>query len=255
MRLISVGMCVCVVAWSASGCAVAGSEGQRVPVRYVVFADASLSITPRQADIWCADADALVFSKLTYGDSVAVYPLSDHTGEAAPRTWSIDALDEDSGMEETARARGSLETAVREGRDAACGIMRSPARSRKTLILPALTRIPQDAGRETRLIFLTDALESGDDLDLERTALNDSNVITLATAAVHHERLQPDALHQMQVQFVLDSPPIGSKQGLNPRWRLESFWRPVIEAVGGTLTRFDSGTGVNARVVLNERSE
>src|SRR5262245_28027168 len=98
MRVSKFVTMVC-VAGTVSACT--GEEAQRTQprTRYVVGADASKSVTPEQAATWCANVDQIVFSKLTFGDALVVFPLSDHTAEAAPRAWTISDLSEDDGLE------------------------------------------------------------------------------------------------------------------------------------------------------------
>ena len=227
------------VAATVSACTGAEAQRAQTRTRYVVGADASKSVTPEQAATWCTDVDRAVLSNLTFGDALVVLPLSDHTAEAAPRAWTISEVSEDDGLEATGKARRELAAAVREGREAVCSILQSQTRALSTRIVAVFNRIRRDPSRETRVVLLTDGLESQDGLDLERTRLNSSNITALATAALNRERPEMDALRGVQVQFVLDSPPIG-KQLLNSRRDLEAFWRPIVETLGGTLTQFDS---------------
>jgi hypothetical protein len=210
--------------------------------RYIVFIDRSLSPGQDQVAFWVTAAETRVFQRLQPGDAVTAYEISDRTADTAPLIDVAIPPSDDAGMEETLRIRRLLANARSEGLEAVKNALRHSTAT-QTRLLESICRIQKDESRKTFVLYLTDALESSPELDLERTRLTDENLYPLAQAAFTRHRWQREALRGAVVQFVLDSPGDHKRRPLNDRQALERFWRLVFTNVGADLRSFDSRIG------------
>lgn len=218
------------------------AQASTTQTRYIIFVDRSLSPGLEQLAFWTRAAEARVFQRLQPGDAVTAYEISDRTADSAPLIdIAIPRLD-DAGMEETLRIRRILASARSEGLEAVKNALRHPT-ARQTRLLDSICRIPKDESRKIFILYLTDALESGPELDLERTRLTDENLYPLAQAAFTRHRWPREALRGAAVQFVLDSPGDHKRRPLNDHQALERFWRLLFTNLGADLLSFDSRIG------------
>jgi hypothetical protein len=209
--------------------------------RYFVLADASFSVDQPQMDHWIKAAETLVLNRLAFGDALVIFPINDRTDEVAPVfDEAFPALTEDSGADETAIARrrfAELKTGARSKLEAA---IRTRERALQTKVLAGFKRVSSDPTRDTVVIVLSDAQESTQALDLEKTTLTDKNLVPLAEAGIARERWRRDMLAGVRVQFVLDSPGVNRKPPVNSHAALEQFWRLALTSAGARIVAFDS---------------
>jgi hypothetical protein len=211
--------------------------------RYVVFLDCSTSLGKDQRLLWTEAAQRLVFQRILPGDAVTMFEVSEQTAERAPiQDVAVPLLDESSGMEETLGVRRTVASLRKEGLTAITKALQNPT-AKETRLLDSLDRIPRDSSRKTFVLYLTDALESSPELDLENTKLTDRNIAALVQAAIQHHRWQQSTLSGVTIQFVLDSPAPEKLRVLNDHRALERFWRLLLTNVGADLKAFDSRVG------------
>jgi len=203
---------LCAVSTSCCGSLTAQASTTRS--RYVLFIGRSLSLGAEQLDPWARAAEKRVFKRLQQGDAVTEYEVADRTADTAPLIdIAIPPLDDATGMEETLRVRRMLATVRSEGMEAVKSAPRHST-ARQTRLFDSIHRIPKDESRKIFVLYLTDALESSPELDLERTRLTDEDLVPLAQAAFTRHRWQREALRGAAVQFVLDFPGANKRQPL-----------------------------------------
>jgi hypothetical protein len=218
-----------------------GAGVARHAIRYFLFADGSLSVKSEQAQRWAKAANSLVFDRLNPGDAVVVYAITDRTDESAPLCdIEIPAASDDDGYEAGVIALTAIERARKEGTEAVQSALTARVRSKETRLLDALRRIRIDPHRDTRAVFLTDALESSASLDLEKTPLTAASFSSIVDTAVTQRRWTKGLLKGVKVQFVLNSPNVNERRSLNDHESLERFWRSVLTTLDADLIAFDS---------------
>ncbi len=212
------------------------------PVLHVLFVDQSDS--PRAPDIerWVAAAKVSIFDPLSFGDAVLIYGVHDHTADSAPLfDKPVPPMPPNASMDIVIGLRKALREAREGGAAAVAAALRAPTRSRSTRLIESLGRVPRDGQRQVRVTYLSDMLECTRELNLEKTAITDTNLQQLAQAAVDRYHLHRGALDGVHVRVVLDSPLVGSRRTVpNDHESLGRFWRLLFTSLGGTLDSFDS---------------
>ena len=225
-----------------TGCSesVAGSS-PHLPTQYTICVDLSCSVGKDQAELWERAAKELVFEQLMAGDSVLVLPVSGTNQTAPIYDASIEAPPGAEGQECDLALRRKLDEVQKNGLAAISGVLRSDVRSTDTLLVKSLARIPTGPKR-SKILILTDAVESGPELRLEVVRITDANVKLLAGAALKRARLPENHLRGATVAFVLNALPLDARgRPLNDIDMLRTFWSHVVEdGQGAKITSFDT---------------
>src|SRR5688572_18998405 len=101
-----------------------------VPTTYLLFLDLSGSVSGAQRTAWVATADAIV-QRLTFGDTIAIFPITDRTLDAAP-LFRARVVDEGQSLEDLAGARASLHRVRADAAAAVGAALAAPTRAHST---------------------------------------------------------------------------------------------------------------------------
>jgi hypothetical protein len=208
--------------------------------QYVVIVDGSIS-PGDQSQLWIPAVEARVCKNLAAGDTVAVYEVGAYTAERAPAYEGV--IPQLEGMRGELIVRQAVKDACRKITDAVRTVLTGAA-ARQTRLLDSIPRITCDPGRSVSVLYLTDAVEASPELNLEQVLLDDQTLDSLPQQIVAARGWPKEMLAGALVDFVLDSPPPGSRPRLNSRAHLERFWRSVFQAVGADLRSFDARIGI-----------
>lgn len=209
--------------------------------QYVVIVDGSIS-PGDQSQLWIPAVEVRVCKNLAAGDAVAVFEVGAYTAERAPAyEGMIPRLE---GMRGELIVRQTVKDACRKVTDAVRTVLTGAA-ARQTRLLDSIPRIPREPSRSVRVLYLTDAVEASPELNLERVLLDDQTLDSLPQQIVAAHGWPKEMLTGALVDFVLDSPPPGSRPRLNSRAHLERFWRSVFQALGADLRSFDARIGLS----------
>lgn len=222
------------------GCGVS----QRQSICYLVFVDQSASVSREQRLRWLSEAGKAI-AQLLPGDEVMVYPIDDHTTQAAPLYMvSIPRLDDGDGLAEQVRVKHLLAKTKAESKEAIEKALSDPGQARVTDVFGALdrVRIKDRGGRKIVLVFFSDMLHSADRgrLDLERTRLDEAAFSSMISAAAEEHRWQSDTLAGATAYVILPSIDSGETQPHNNLRDLRLFYQDLFSALGCRLASFDT---------------
>lgn len=238
LLLCCAGMTNCGNANSQESSGRSQGKSQNIGTRYVIFVDRSISAGSEQEKLWTEAADKLAYKRLHGGDAIMVFEISELTAERSP-VQDITIPPRNGTMERDLEIRRLIAKARTEGLAAIANALEH-ATAKETRLLDSIDRIPKDGSRTGFVLYLTDALESSPELNLERVQLTEKNTVPLAQSAVLRHHWQRGALSDVTVQFVLDSPALNKPHAINDHRALNNFWKLLLTSLGADLKAFDS---------------
>jgi hypothetical protein len=226
------------------GCSANGSvhESGR---RSFVFLDLTGSVDQEQRRLWASDAGRLVDS-LSGGSGIAVYPIHDHTMEAAPLfegeipEWKPDATYEVAARQKAdlVRTRDRASAAIRRALD-------SGGDAARTDIFSAIDRVQPDLqARPTAIYFFSDMLNSTPDLNMEHAgALTRGNAAEQIRKLARKHQWRGGLLKGVDVYCVLNSVASGRAGPAVDRLTQRDFYQALFETLGARLVTYDTHLG------------
>jgi hypothetical protein len=213
------------------------------PATYVLFLDLTGSVSSAQGAAWVATVDA-VLQRLTFGDTVAVFPITDRTLDAAPLFRARIAAEGDS-LEDLAAARASLQRVRADAAAAVRAALAAPSRARRTDVFAVVDRVAEavrGSDLPAQVFIFSDFLDSAtpDLIDMEQKRLPMETLPTLIAAVQQRYGWAPDSLRGATIAGVLNGVASGGRAPMNDRRALRAFWGALFEAVGGCLAQFDT---------------
>ncbi|MGE3512853.1 MAG: hypothetical protein AB7N65_28660 [Vicinamibacterales bacterium] len=221
----------------------AGCLPEHVPTSYLLFLDLTGSVSPAQGAAWLTTVDALL-ERLTFGDTIAVLPITDRTLDAAP-LFRKRVADEGQSLDDLAGAQASLEHVRTEAAAAVRAALAAPARANTTDVFAVVDKIAQavDASSTPPRIFVfSDFLDSAasDVINLEKTPLPMEELPAMVAEVQRRHGWAPDTLRGATIVGVLNGVNGGKRPPVNDRRVLHAFWGSLFGAVGGELAQFDT---------------
>src|SRR5262245_7854652 len=211
---------------------------------YMIFIDLTGSVSADQRAAWINEG-AKVLARLTFGDAIAIFPITDHTLDAAP-LFQDRVESEGQSLEELAVARASRERVRNEAGAALREALATSVRSRSTDLLAVVDKVAQARGEKAEpaphVFIFSDFLESAaaDLMNMEKTRLRVDPTATLIENALRRNNWAADQLQGVTISGVLNAVPGGSPAPLNDRRVLHEFWLALFASVGGQLIWFDT---------------
>jgi hypothetical protein len=216
---------------------------EHVPTAYLLFLDLTGSVSKAQGAAWGSSID-VVLRRLTFGDTVAVYPITDRTLDAAP-LFRARIANEGVSLEDLAAARASLQQVRAEAAATVAAAFASPARARRTDVFAVVDRVAaatRGSDMPTEVFIFSDFLDTAapDLIDMEQSPLQMETLSTLITKVQQRHGWAPDMLRGATIAGVLNGVSSGGRSPVNDRRVLGAFWGALFEAVGGCLAQFDT---------------
>jgi hypothetical protein len=214
-----------------------------VPTSYLIFLDMTGSVSPAQSAAWVATADA-VLQRLAFGDTIAVFPITDRTLDAAP-LFRARVADEGQSLEDLADARASVEQVRTDAAAAVRAALATPTRARSTDVFAVVDKVAESAGASDtppQVFIFSDFLDSAapDVIDMETTPLPMKTLPRLVTEVQRRHGWAPDTLRGATIAGVLNGVTSGGRPPVNDRRVLRAFWGALFGALGGRLAQFDT---------------
>lgn len=226
---------------AATGCSARGdarSSGRDV----YVFLDLSASVTPAQRALWKSQAAHLT-NNLGDDSTIAIYPIHDHTMDAARLFEAqITAAAED-GTRTSAQKQKAARGLARKGSFAAIvNAFDSGGGALRTDIFSALDRVHVDSGgRRVEIYFLSDMLNSTPDFDMEiPSTLTRSNIADHINQLARRHSWRSGQLSGAEVYCLLNSVPSGGHGPAVDRLTQQAFYQALFESLGARLMVYDT---------------
>lgn len=229
-------MIASVAALVASGC-----NPLVPPIRYLVFVDVSGSIAPDQRLRWTSQLGSLV-DVIEPGDEITVYPIRKNTlGGAELFSGRTKSLPPDPTLDEAITAKRELSEIKRQILDVLESALQPAVPARQTDVLSAFDRYRDAPGyQKTVILIVSDMLNCTSELDLERKHLEPHSIPALLQGLAQAHNWKPVSLHGAEIHCLLNDQADSSAEGANDRRVLETFYRSLVESLGGTLASFDT---------------
>jgi hypothetical protein len=212
------------------------------PTEYILFLDLSASISAAQRNAWLGAA-AAVLEQMSFGDSIAIFPIHDRTSGAAP-LFRARVPDKGLSLEDIAHAKEILEKVRQDGSVALREALSSNTRSHSTELLEIVNKLastPNEERKVSRRVFIfSDFLHSTRDLDLEKTRLADYDLDALILDIQKRYRWTKDALRGDKIYGVLSATTSGGPRPVNDHAALKQFWGTLFNQLGAELASFDT---------------
>jgi hypothetical protein len=214
-----------------------------VPTTYLLFLDLTGSVSAAQGTAWLAAVDALL-RRLTFGDTITVFPITDRTPDAAP-LFRQRVPDEGQSLEDLAAARASLDQVRTEAAAAVRAALAAPTRANTTDVFAVVDKIAQavEVGTMPPQVFVfSDFLDSAapEVINLEKTRLPMEELPAIVAEVKRHHGWTPDTLRGARIVGVLNGVNGGQRPPMNDRRVLHAFWGSLFAAVGGELAQFET---------------
>lgn len=210
-----------------------------------IFLDLSASITDQQRALWL-EAWEKIIASLTYGDSVYIHGIHDHTDAVAPiYAGHIPMLSSDPVNAEQAHANKVLNDCKEKALAALRVAGQSPARSQDTDIFSALDLVSRLArGRSASVYIFSDMLQTQDGLNLEKTPLTEDNLQKAIETSVAKRHWSDVTLRGASISVILPSAQIGqSGRECNSIRVVRSFYVALFQELGGVCQSFETHLG------------
>jgi hypothetical protein len=215
-----------------------------VPEQYLLFVDLTGSISTTQRGTWIETASQLL-EQLRFGDSIAIFPITDHTLDAAP-LYRDRVKGEGQSLEDLADARASLARVREEAADALRNALAAPGRSRSTDLFAVVDKVAQSWAAKTepapKVFIFSDFLESAarDVIDMETTRFPEDGLPSLVAGVLQRNNWESDLLQGAKISAVLNAVPSGERVPVNDRRVLHEFWKALFVSLGAELAQFDT---------------
>jgi hypothetical protein len=222
--------------------ALAGCRPAGVPTEYLLFLDLSGSVSSAQREAWLTSGDAAL-KRLSFGDSLAIFPIHDRTLDAAP-LFRARVPEKGYSLEEIAGAKAALLQVRSEAGAALRDALEGNTRSRGTQLFEVIDKLassPSGEPKVLRKVFIfSDFLQSSRDLDFERTRLADQDLAALIASLQNRHGWTNDTLRGVTIYGILTGADSGERRPINDRRVLKQFWGMLFHQLGAELASFDT---------------
>jgi hypothetical protein len=182
-----------------------------------------------------------VLSRLKAGDEIEIFALHSQTLNAKPIFQAaVPPLGEEPWLGEFSRSKSRMAQVRREARESFNQALHTQQRALATDIFSAIDRVKPDQTRETVLIFMSDMLNSTQELDLEKVRLTEKNIAELVNSLVVKRGWQRGMLNGTKVRCLLSSVKMHDSAPLDNRQALIQFWKTLFEFLGAKVETFET---------------
>jgi hypothetical protein len=233
----------------------------RTPTEFFVFLDRSVSINDRSMRHFLEQDIEELLRTLAPGDRVVLHGVDELTADAAPLLDVELPASAGESMNEEMRYQGQKKKLFEDVRAKARGFLEHRD-AKQTDIFGAFNRLGQAGTRRRVVMFLSDAVHSTRDFDMERIPITPGTAVGSMKAAARERRWKEDLLRGVEVRFHLALPdepsdstaakpgatvqkkataaPKKPRGPVNDRDTLKTYWTALIGSLGGSVTHFEN---------------
>jgi hypothetical protein len=214
------------------------------PRDVLLFIDKSGSMSTRESAAALQSGEAVV-TGLSFSDTITLFPIHDHTLDAAP-LFRARIPERGRSLEERAASKRALLDIRAAARDALRRSFASAGGARHTALLEVVDKVstaPIPAAQVFREVYVfSDFLHSTPRFDMERTTLPAGEVeITGLVSALSKEfHWTAETLRNVTIHCIVTGKSAGQRGGVNDPRVLQRFWSALFAGVGAQVAGFDT---------------